>query len=415
MKPRYIALILGLVGCVLAIGFVMVGGNPRDRVSLDSVSEIGEGLFHSVHKVGGLLTAVSSKEEMEIGDKIHRRAFGSSDKEGLEASPIGRYLNEVGSRLAEHLKRKDIRYKFHIVEGYQPDAFAAPGGHVYVTVGLLMAVRSESELAAIMGHEITHVDARHCIGVIQYKIKTDKILGTDQDTLADAGYSLLLRPAYSEVQEAEADVGGVYLAYESGYHPHGIIHAFERIEKSELAGAYKGMSVTPVDDTLKAIAGMVGRYFASHPGALDRIDKIKKYIAENNLIKPDSRFYVGRKNYDEKISYKQKRYKEEFRKDYPVIEDAKPEPAKADAAPAPAGEEKLLDEVYTIHGTIKRGMTVDEVEKILPKTSQAFKYDDRLGYKNIMFHDMKNNAKTETAGLWIEVKSGMVKGSRIIR
>lgn len=399
MKPRYLLLAAGIFACVAAITVVMVKGTPQNKVSLDSVMEIGEGLAHSVHRAGGLLTSVSDAEEMEIGDTIHREAFGVKDAKPLEASPLGRYVNAVGARIAEHVKRKGIRYSFHIVDDDLPNARALPGGHIYVTVGLLMTMRTEAELAGVMAHEIAHVDAKHCIGLV------------GKSAQAAAGPGMLMRLAYSEAQESEADAGSVYLLYEAGYHPYGLVYAFERIDKG---GDVPRGSLTPVGDTLKAVRGMVGRYFGTHPKALDRIDKVKRYIDEHGLVTPERRFYVGQRNYDEKAAYSQKRYPDEFRHDYPAIGPRAKETALAGGV-ATAASAGLLDELYTAKGRIGKGMTVEEVERILPAALQVFKREDRIGYKGIAFYDIRENGKTETAGILIEVLSGVVTGVKIVR
>jgi len=337
-KARYVFLVAGLALCVASIALIMVKGKPQDRVSLDSVAEVGEGVLHSVDKVGRILTSVSDEEEMKIGDKIHEKVARSRFTRAFENTPLEVYVNEVGAKVTENVKRKAIRYKFHIVESFYPNAFAAPGGHIYVTMGLLAELKTEAELASVLAHEVAHVDAKHSIGLVQYKIKAEKVLGPTVDTFADVGYGLFLRPGYSEVQESESDAGGVYLTYEAGYHPLAIVYAFERIDRNAVAKGYENTSATPVGDTVKAAAGMVTRYFSTHPSALDRIDKVNKYIADNKLITETSRFYIGQKNYDEKVSYKRKRYPEEFSKDYVVKEEKKAPAAPAIPAPVPEQE-----------------------------------------------------------------------------
>jgi len=401
----------------------MIKGKPTDKVSLDSVMEIGERALYDIHKVGGILTLVSDQEEMEIGDKIHEKIFGSHIAQGVQDASLNKYLDDVGSKVAENAKRKGIKYKFHVINGFYPDACALPGGHVYITVGLLMVLRSESELAGVLAHEITHVDAKHSIGAIQYKVKTQKTLGATTGDLVDIGYSLFLRPGYSEAQETEADAGSAYLLYKAGYHPMGEVYAFERIDKNAASKEYKNSSITPIGDAARAFGGIIGRYFASHPAVADRIDKIKKYIAENKLMDGNALFYIGQKNYDEKISYKEKRYKEEFKKDYIITGEAKKEDKKEarteDAKPAvmaaPKESEKLLNEAYTSCGRITRGMSISEVEKILPKASLVFKRDTRMGYKDITIYDVGNTGKSQDVGLWIELENDKVRGLRIIK
>ena len=71
-----------------------------------------------------------------------------------------------------------------------------------------------------------------------------------------------------------------------------------------------------VDDTLNALGGLIVRYFSSHPPTEDRINKIKNYISENNLMNSGQRFYIGQKNYEEKVGYGINPYREELKKEY---------------------------------------------------------------------------------------------------
>ncbi len=419
IRPRYIVLIAGIVLCAVAISLVMIKGNPRDMANFDSVAEIGEGALHSVAKVGQIITSISDSDEMEVGKRIHEKILKSRVAAWANDTPLDVYVNKVGSKVAENVKRKSIKYVFHIIENPIPNAFSIPGGHVYVTTGLLAALKTEAELAAVLAHEVAHIDAKHCIGTVQYKVKLEKISGVTLDTLADIGYSIFLRPAYSEVQETESDAGAVYLLYAAGYHPMALVSAFERIDKHAVPNGYNSASATPVGDTVKAALGMVNRYFATHPAAIYRIDKVKKYIADNKLINENSRFYIGQENYKERVSYSEKRYKDEFRRDYPAIEDKTERadaPKKEAAVPAIADMgEGLVNEVYTGNGRIVRGMAVEEVEKMLPKEQQAFKYETRMGYKNIMVYDLDKGAQGVKAGLWIELDKGKVRGIKLMR
>jgi Putative Zn-dependent protease, contains TPR repeats len=434
MRPRYIFLIASILICIMSIAVIMVKGNPKDMANLDSIMEIGEGVLHSVDKVGRIATSISDNEEMEIGDKIHKEAVTGHMAEDVKDALMIKYVNEVGNRVAENVKRKDIKYKFHVIEGFYPNAFSAPGGHIYITSGLLSLLKSESELAAILAHEITHVDAKHCIGMVQYKIKTEKLIGPTLETIAGIGYKLFLRPGFTEVQETEADEGEIYLLVKGDYHPMAAVHAFERVDKTALTKAYNAQSVTPIDDTLKATAGMIGRYFTTHPESLGRIDKIKRYISNHRYITESSRFYIGQRNYKEKISCKVMRYREEFKKDY-VIKDEKKEalvkkeePKKEErvtiemvAAAIVRGEfdeknkKEPVNEVYTGYGKISAGMTIDEVEIKLPTTSRAFKREDRMGYNKINIYDFDNKGKSEEVGLWIDLDKDKVKGIRIVK
>lgn len=309
---------ISLLLCIFSIALIIIKGKPQNEVSLNSVSEVGESILHHIDKVGHIFTSVSDQEEVEIGEKIHKKIFKAEIFKGIKDVNLDKYINDVGNKVAENVKRKNIKYKFRVIESFWPNAFSIPGGHVYVTTKLLEVLRSEAELAAVLGHEIAHIDAKHCIGNIQYKIATEKVLGETLDIFVNIGYGLLLKPGYSELQESEADMGSVYLTYKTGYHPLALAYAFEQVGNAEvLLEQNKNPSETPVGETIKAVAGILGRYFNTHPHTLDRIRKIKKYVSDNKLIN-NRKFYIGQKNYKENIALKEKQFEEEFKKDYAI-------------------------------------------------------------------------------------------------
>ena len=74
---------------------------------------------------------------------------------------IGNYVSNVGQKVAKNTERSDVTYRFHVIDSPMVNAFALPGGYIYVSRGLLSLANSEAELAAVLGHEIGHVTARH--------------------------------------------------------------------------------------------------------------------------------------------------------------------------------------------------------------------------------------------------------------
>src|SRR5216110_3142734 len=107
------------------------------------------------------LTLMSAAEERRIGAE---QAAEVARTIGLVDDPrLGTYVQEVGRRLAARSPRRDVTYTFAVVDMAEPNAFALPGGPVYVSRGLLVLTNSEDELAGVLGHEIGHVAARHAV------------------------------------------------------------------------------------------------------------------------------------------------------------------------------------------------------------------------------------------------------------
>jgi predicted Zn-dependent protease len=103
------------------------------------------------------VTLVSEARERELGEDEARRVAETIGL--LDDAVLVAYVRAVGERLARGAPRTDVRYTFEVVDTEQPDAFALPGGHVYVSRGLLALTNSEDELAGVLGHEIGHVAA----------------------------------------------------------------------------------------------------------------------------------------------------------------------------------------------------------------------------------------------------------------
>jgi predicted Zn-dependent protease len=214
---------------------------------------------------GGAL--VSAEKERELG----REAAEEVEREtGLVRDPalVG-YVSEVGRRLAAHSPRQDVPYVFQVADDPEPNAFALPGGYVYVTRGILAILNSEAELAGVMGHEIAHVVARHAVRrataaspfALVFGLPA-AILGTVTPGLGGivggagklAG-GLVLAP-FSRDQEREADQLGMQYAAAAGWDPHGLtasLHALER--ETRLAG----------HDPARI------SFFSSHPATPERV------------------------------------------------------------------------------------------------------------------------------------------------
>jgi predicted Zn-dependent protease len=166
---------------------------------------------------------------------------------------LARYVRAIGDRLASHARRPGVAYHFDVVNLEDPNAFALPGGYVYVSRGLLALVNSEDELANVIGHEIGHVVDRHyakrkasSAPFLPLRLATDiggslasivsPILGGAIAGAGELGSALALAP-YSRSQETKADEIGQRLAAASGWNPSGIstfMHTLSR--EQELAG-----------------------------------------------------------------------------------------------------------------------------------------------------------------------------------
>jgi len=187
-------------------------------------------------------TRMSDEEEIRIGNETARAYGFPRDKQDRDTAEVERYLGQVGSRIAAHAHRK-LPYKFHYVPGrYFINAFAVPGGHVYVGEGLLALMDSEDELAAVIGHEIEHIDHYHCAERVQQEQALRKIPLGELVALPVE----IFEAGYSKDQELEADREGTRLSVQAGYSPNGAIRMFETFQR--LYQEYQARAKTPQEE-----------------------------------------------------------------------------------------------------------------------------------------------------------------------
>ena len=186
-------------------------------------------------------------------------------------SQTARYIGNVGNNLVQHLDNRQFDYKFHLVDMFEPNAFALPGGYIYVTRGILMLLNNEDQLAGIIGHEIIHSHNRHSYNAAKKNVlptllkapgNVVGLVNEDLGNLIKAPIELTssLRLAkYGRKQETEADTYGIQLSARSGYQPLALAEALRQLvlDIEYLTGKEEKFS-----------------YFNDHPFTPDRIENI---------------------------------------------------------------------------------------------------------------------------------------------
>jgi predicted Zn-dependent protease len=210
---------------------------------------------------------ISTAEEVEIGRQVASEV--EAEERLLRNSTVQNYVNGVGQRIARVCDRRDVEYKFKVIEKNEINAFACPGGFIYIYTGLLEILDNEAQLAGVLAHEVSHVVARHSVKKLQniygYSILVqialgDKVEGIAGD-IANVAITLILQ-GYSRENEFEADRYGILYARKAGYNPTGMIQVFEKFKKME-------------GDPPPAILQL----FNSHPPAAERIRKGESQIS----------------------------------------------------------------------------------------------------------------------------------------
>ncbi|MGE5327551.1 MAG: M48 family metalloprotease, partial [Deltaproteobacteria bacterium] len=233
---------------------------------------------HELTRLPVSFTRLSDGEEIRIGDELAKEysgRFGLSKEKDADTKAIETYVQKVGGRVASGAKRK-LPYKFHYIpESGFINAFALPGGHVFIGKGLIALMTSEDELAAVLGHEVEHIDHYHCAERVQTEAALRKIpLG-----------GLLAIPVevfeagYSKDQELEADREGSVLAASEGYSMQGALDMFETFDRLYRENVRHAR--TPQQELSQVTIEALEDYFRSHPATRERIALIRDLIASN--------------------------------------------------------------------------------------------------------------------------------------
>jgi len=218
------------------------------------------------------LIIIPTSQEVAIGQGM--AAEVARTEKSLPDTVWQNYLNTVGKKIIAVCDRKDLEYRFEVIESDQINAFAAPGGYVYFYTGLLREMKSEAEMAAVMAHEISHVVARHGIKRLQTSLGVamayDLAFGGDNSQALTAAISVgmgLLFADYSRDAEREADKFGIQYMIKAGYDPQGAVAMFETLARLGGGGG----------------DGVFEKLSSSHPATAERINNAR---AEINAMQP---------------------------------------------------------------------------------------------------------------------------------
>jgi predicted Zn-dependent protease len=206
---------------------------------------------------------VSEKQEQVLGDQIAAQI--NTHVPLVNDAPLTLYVNDLGRMIARHSARPNVPYRFYIVDTGGVNAFALPGGHIYVNRGLIERTRNVSELAGVLAHEIGHVAARHGAETMQRQMRTRSMSGILYKVILDREPLLnqealdiggaVWTASHSRNDEQEADKLAVSYLIASGVDPNGMLSLFNGFVKEEA--------------TLPQ--GGVGQWFATHPATLQRL------------------------------------------------------------------------------------------------------------------------------------------------
>lgn len=269
-----------------------------------AAADVSAGLFDELQKftspdtkegkiLSGATQVLSSAKEMDY--QTERTIGESLALEGLQrfGKPVDnealqKYVNLVGSAVAANSRRSTIPYQFAVLDSTVPNAFAAPGGVIFVSRALFSVVGDEAELAGVLAHEVGHVAEKHALRSIrraQFLEGAAKITaanmkgesGKQFESMIGDLQSVLFDKGLDKEMEYEADLAAMETAYRTGYDPSGLIRVLEKLQKLEATSGNKK-----------------GSWFSTHPPLDERIERLreqlKKYPDYASLASAKERF-----------------------------------------------------------------------------------------------------------------------------
>ena len=215
------------------------------------------------------LQPIGEEEEIALGQAVAVEAFSRFGGE-YDNPALTRYVNLVGETVAETSDRPNLNYHFAILNSQEQNAFAAPGGYIFITIGLLRTLKNEAELAGVLAHEVAHVTQKHMLetirrGALLSNVSELTLSALKKDpqmfsNVIDEITDKLFTKGMDKEKEFEADAFGIEFAYRAGYHPDGLQHYLKTLQSQE--------------------GHAQSRFFTTHPSTGTRITKLKRLGAE---------------------------------------------------------------------------------------------------------------------------------------
>jgi len=304
---------LPLIGMLTASMLMVSSSSLADDKKKDP-DQIGN------RNVGSGINFYSIQKEIALGKQLAEEVRKQSK---LVDDPIvGEYINRLGQNLVRN-SDATVPFTFQVVEGDQLNAFAFPGGFVFVYTGLIEATETEAELAGAMAHEIAHVAARHMTRqatrgqIANYATLPLVLWGgwTGYAVRQGAGLGIPLGfLSFDRRFESEADMLGIQYMYKAGYDPTATVDLFERMVSLQ-----------------KRKPGTIARVFNTHPMTEDRLVQTQKNIAEMLPSRPE--YVVTTSEFNEVRDRVKSQYVRREKED-----PNRPRLRKSPAAAAPAEE-----------------------------------------------------------------------------
>lgn len=281
LRITFLALLLVCGAALVVMLYIAKARSPLDATLASSFQLLGTPV-KLLDRMASRVVPVSTLDERELGDTFRERY----DPQARTGDDDQSYLDDLMAEIRP-FTHKPFPYRAYVIGGYgNPNAMALPGGVILVTRELLKTLHSESELVAVLAHEVGHIERGHCFDLVRFQLLMHKTGNDSLGVLADMAAQALLDHAYSKTMENEADEYAYELLANSRYDPRGVGRSFASLLQY-LNGAKRLTSghVNPLRD-----------YFMSHPPLEIREAEFSGRASVWWNRHMQERRYVGRQN-----------------------------------------------------------------------------------------------------------------------
>lgn len=232
---------------------------------------------------------VSEEDEIKVGEEAASVLLGAVPL--VDNDPVQKYLNRVGHWVALHTERGHLPWKFGLLDSEDINAFAAPGGYVFVTKGLMMQMDSEAELASTVAHEVVHVLEKHHLDAVRKGAKMElaiSFMGSNSNKdkreklqRISNGFKELYSRGLSKDDEYQADRKGLVIAARAGYDPYGLPAVLQTLQgmNSQSQSLALMFKTHPTPTQRLGLLAKYYRYIEPFSGQAQGANRFQKYLA----------------------------------------------------------------------------------------------------------------------------------------
>ncbi len=225
-----------------------------------------------------------TSQDITIGKKyapeVEKQLGGRLANESVQS-----YVDSVGQKIARVCDRREFEYHYAVLDHDSINAFALPGGYVYITKAMLLKMQSEAQLASVLAHETSHIVARDSMNVMSNQIGIDLLLSaattedTHQAVITTAQLTRqIIGLKYSRDDEKTADIGGLEYMVRAGYNPYAMVETMQMLQQQQ--------QFEPVE------------FFSTHPSPANRVEYLSQRI--QSRYRPQG-LTVGRDRYQQMV------------------------------------------------------------------------------------------------------------------